>query len=264
MASFSFDEGHGSVVVRRVGQRNNERSNPRPGRRWLLMQVNSNFNGTNADVRVADSASLHHERDDARSVVEPRSLSLSRRADPVKEQPNELVYGLYANSESGRTGRYRLQRREDRVQHRGLPVGQWSFLSATDSLGRGSLSTSMGRPSARRRRVRSMPASNGALRIGGDSVWADGSTGGSMTFLGHNRALSAAQIAADQLAAVTSGSTPADTTAPSQPTGVAVKSTTSSSVSLSWSASSYNVGVSGYGVIRVARVSVRRRRRRTR
>ncbi len=43
---------------------------------------------------------------------------------------------------------------------------------------------------------------------------------------------------------------PGDTTAPSVPTGVTVSSTTSSSISLGWSASVDNVGVTGYGLYR--------------
>ena len=45
-----------------------------------------------------------------------------------------------------------------------------------------------------------------------------------------------------------SGSTPSDTTAPSTPSGLTSTAKTSSSVSLSWSASTDNVGVTGYEV----------------
>ncbi len=53
----------------------------------------------------------------------------------------------------------------------------------------------------------------------------------------------------------TSGSTP-DTSPPSQPTGVTVTSTSASSVSLSWTASTDNVGVTGYDVLNGAAVAV--------
>jgi endoglucanase len=48
------------------------------------------------------------------------------------------------------------------------------------------------------------------------------------------------------------GGTPADTTAPSAPTGLRVTGTTSASVSLSWTASTDAVGVTGYDVYRGA------------
>jgi hypothetical protein len=47
---------------------------------------------------------------------------------------------------------------------------------------------------------------------------------------------------------LTTGSTTADTTPPSKPTGLAATATTSSSVSLSWAAATDNVGVTGYEV----------------
>ncbi|MFF4983868.1 endo alpha-1,4 polygalactosaminidase [Streptomyces sp. NPDC001046] len=46
------------------------------------------------------------------------------------------------------------------------------------------------------------------------------------------------------------GSTPSDTQAPSAPTGLTATGSTSSSVSLSWSAATDNVGVTGYDVYR--------------
>ena len=54
--------------------------------------------------------------------------------------------------------------------------------------------------------------------------------------------------ASTAVTATTSGGS--DTTAPSAPSGVTVSSTTSSSVALSWSASTDNVGVTGYRVYR--------------
>ncbi len=48
----------------------------------------------------------------------------------------------------------------------------------------------------------------------------------------------------------TGGGTGGDTTAPSAPTGLKVTATTGSSVALSWTASSDNVGVTGYDVFR--------------
>ena len=59
----------------------------------------------------------------------------------------------------------------------------------------------------------------------------------------YNRALSTTEIQADMNAAVIQ-----DTTAPTTPTGLANPSRTTTSVSLSWNASTDNVGVAGYGL----------------
>jgi len=56
--------------------------------------------------------------------------------------------------------------------------------------------------------------------------------------------------ASTAVSATTTGASGGDTQAPSVPSGVVVAGTTSSSVSLSWSASTDNVGVSGYDVLR--------------
>src|SRR5258706_27424 len=50
--------------------------------------------------------------------------------------------------------------------------------------------------------------------------------------------------------AVTGGSSSGDTTPPSAPTSLQVTGTTSSSLSLSWTAATHNVGVTGYDVYR--------------
>ena len=57
-------------------------------------------------------------------------------------------------------------------------------------------------------------------------------------------------VASTAVSATTGSGGGGDTTAPSAPSGVTVSSTTSSSVALSWSASTDNVGVTGYRVYR--------------
>ena len=65
------------------------------------------------------------------------------------------------------------------------------------------------------------------------------------------RALTPSEILADMSTPVgNSGSTPVDTTAPSTPTGLTASGITASQVTLSWQASTDNVGVSGYRVYR--------------
>jgi chitodextrinase len=67
----------------------------------------------------------------------------------------------------------------------------------------------------------------------------------------YSRALSAAEIATDMVTPVGGGgSQPPDTAAPSTPTGLASSNVTSSQATLSWQASSDNVGVAGYRVYR--------------
>ena len=64
----------------------------------------------------------------------------------------------------------------------------------------------------------------------------------------YNVALSAAQIQADETTSVVAG--PPDTTPPSQPGTLGATAVSSGEIDLSWSASTDNVGVSGYRVER--------------
>ena len=76
--------------------------------------------------------------------------------------------------------------------------------------------------------------------------------GGIRVQLKANNSTDAADIDFESVT-VTSGSAPADTTAPSAPTGLAVSGTpTTSSVTLSWTASTDDVGVTGYEVFQGA------------
>jgi hypothetical protein len=60
-----------------------------------------------------------------------------------------------------------------------------------------------------------------------------------------NRALTAAELKADMSTPV--GAPSGDTTAPTAPAGLTRTASTATSISLSWSGSTDNVGVAGYG-----------------
>ena len=65
------------------------------------------------------------------------------------------------------------------------------------------------------------------------------------------RALTPSEIRADMTTSVGGGtSPPADTTAPSTPTGLAATGVTTSQATISWQASTDNIGVTGYSVYR--------------
>ena len=91
----------------------------------------------------------------------------------------------------------------------------------------------------------SLASSSSPLRIGGNSVWGEYFSGLIDEVRLYNRALSAAEIAQD----MTTPISPTDTQAPTAPSNL-VATGALSSASLSWSASSDNVGVTRYDLYR--------------
>jgi hypothetical protein len=97
-----------------------------------------------------------------------------------------------------------------------------------------------------------LPNSADPLRIGGDRTWGEWFAGRIDEVRVYTRALSPSEIQSDMNTAIGGGSPPppptADTQPPTPPAGLAATGTTETSVSLSWGASSDDVGVAGYGV----------------
>ena len=83
------------------------------------------------------------------------------------------------------------------------------------------------------------------LKIGGNAIWGEYFTGLIDEVRIYNRPLTAAEISTDMDTAVDG-----DTTAPTAPSGLAVTGQTQTSITISWTASTDNVGVTGYGLYR--------------
>ena len=94
-----------------------------------------------------------------------------------------------------------------------------------------------------------MANSAGPLQIGGNNVWAEWFQGQIDDLRVYNRALTPSQLQTDMNTPV--APPPAgDTQAPSAPAGLAVSGQTQTALTLSWNASTDNVGVTGYSTYR--------------
>ena len=91
----------------------------------------------------------------------------------------------------------------------------------------------------------SIRTSSGQLRIGGNSRGGRWFAGQIDEVRVYDRALSSAELQAD--AATPVAPPPADTQAPTAPNGLSIGAQSPTSITLSWNASSDNVGVTGYG-----------------
>ena len=207
------------------------------------------FNGTNALVTVPDSASLDLSAGmTLEAWVKPSaSMASSWQAILVKEQTQELVYGLYANSSHNVPAAIVYRGGEKTVYGTTQsPANAWHFIAATydastvriylDGTLVGSFAASG-----------NMLASSGALSIGGDSIWSEWFQGLIDNVRVYNTPLAAAAIQSD-MATPIAGAT--DTQPPTTPTGLTATSATTSSVSLNWAAASDNTAVAGYTAYR--------------
>jgi chitodextrinase len=246
VAAYAFSEATGATVLDASG--NGNTGTIAGATRTTAGRFGSalSFNGTNAWVTVPDSVSLHLSAGmTLEAWVRPTSLT-GWRAAIVKEQPGELVYALYASSDTNTPtgivyvgGAERYSRGSAKVS-----LNAWTHLATTYD-GAAVRIYVNGVQAGSTPQTGAITLSTNPLRMGGDSVWGEYLTGLIDEVRVYNRALSAAEIQADMNTAIG-----ADTTPPSPPTGLVQTEATASTVSLAWTASTDNVGVAGYGLYR--------------
>jgi hypothetical protein len=157
------------------------------------------FDGVNDIVNVADSSSLDLT---AGMTLEAwvRPDGTSWRTVLLKERPNGLAYALYGSTDNNRPS---VEARTSvNFESRGpaaLPTLTWSHLAATyDGSTLRLYVNGVQVSSVPRSGVSSIEVGTGALRIGGNTIWGEYFRGLIDEVRIYNRALSAAEIAADR------------------------------------------------------------------
>jgi fibronectin type 3 domain-containing protein len=249
VAAYSFDEGSGTTVTDLSGKGN---SGTVSGATWNAAGKFGSalsFDGVNDWVTVADSATLDLTSGmTLEAWVNPAALGNAWRTVLMKEQTGNMVYDLYANG----SGASKVPDTEVFVsgvarETKGttaLGLSTWTHLAATydgASLRLFVNGTQVGTQAA----SGSISASTGALRMGGNNIWGEWYQGLIDEVRIYNRALSATEIQTDM---ATSVGTP-DTQAPAAPPNLAAVGAIGTA-SLSWTASTDNVGVVRYNVHR--------------
>jgi hypothetical protein len=160
------------------------------------------FDGSSSLVSVADNAKLHLTKGmTVEAWVWPTVLS-GWTSVVMREQPRELAYGLYANTDNSKPGGYGFVSSE--VDARGgahLPLQTWSHLATTYDGANLKLFVN-GTEVASRPMTGSMTTVAGALRIGGNRVWSEFFKGRIDEVRVYDRALSAAELKTDMGKAV--------------------------------------------------------------
>ena len=162
------------------------------------------FDGVNDWVTVADANSLDLTTGmTVEAWVRPAALGTVWRTVVIKEQPGQLVYALYAGTDTASRPSGHVFTTDDRglLGPSALPLNTWSHLAMTwDGLTmRLYVNGTQVSTSALTGTVRT---STSPLRMGGNAVWPEWFNGVIDEVRVYNRALSAAEVASDRDTAV--------------------------------------------------------------
>jgi glucose/arabinose dehydrogenase len=249
VAAYSFDAGSGPTLADATGKGH---TGTISGATWTTAGRNGGaltFDGVDDWVTVADANDL-----DLTSAVTleawVRPTATNRwRTVAIKERPGNLIYSLYSNNAGQRpSGNIWIGSAE--VEARGpssLPANTWTHLATTfDGAAvriyvNGALAGTVAATGT-------MPTSTAPFRIGGNAVWGEFFAGQVDDLRLYDRALSAGEIVTDMNTSV-GPPPPSDTQLPSAP-GNLQATGGQSSVALTWTAATDNVGVVRYNLHR--------------
>ena len=245
VAAYGFNEGAGTTVADSSGNNNNGTLSNATWATAGKFGKALSFNGTNAFVSIPDSTSLHLTTGmTLEAWVNPATLGAVWRTVILKERPSDLVWGLYANSSSGKP-EADLASPADTLLNgvSALPLNAWSHLAATYDGANLRLYVN-GTQVSSKAVTGTLTTSTGLLKIGGNAIWGEFFNGMIDEVRIYNRALSATELQADMTTAI--GATgPPDTTPPTVSiTAPAAGATLSGSTTVTGTAAD-NVGVVG-------------------
>ena len=162
------------------------------------------FNGTNAWVLVPDSATLDLTTGMTLEAWVRPAVAGGWRTALAKDQPGNLAYGVYTNTNGtfpgGEISVGGTQRSLNGTST--LPVGTWSHLAVTYDGATLRIFVN-GTQSAQLAVAGSIATSSSALHIGGNGVWGEWFNGSIDEVRVYNRALSAAELQNDMVRSIT-------------------------------------------------------------
>ncbi|MBP2331193.1 glucose/arabinose dehydrogenase [Kibdelosporangium banguiense] len=243
VAAYSFDDGGGSTLTDRTGRGH---TGVLSGATWTTGHAGGalSFNGVDNLVTIADAADLRLSNAMTLEAWIRPTANNDWRTAILKERPDNMSYGLYAAG-PGFASSYFTSTGGDRsvTGPAPLPLNTWSHLAVTFN------NTTM-RLYVNGEEVASAPAagpitsSTNPLRLGGNLIWNEYFAGQLDDVRIYNRALSAAEVAVDKDVPVAG-----DGVAPTAPGSLSATGGVGTA-SLSWTASTDNVGVTGYDIHR--------------
>jgi chitodextrinase len=248
VAAYSFEEGAGAGTADVSG---NAHTGSVDGPTWTTSGRYGDglrFDGVDDWVTVPDAGGLDLTNQmTLEAWVRPDALGTLWRTVALKEQPGSLVYALYANAQSeGPSGHAFVGGDMDVGSTNRLPRNRWTHVATTYDGSTLQLFIN-GANVGNRPLSGSLTTSTGALRIGGNAVWNEWFSGTIDDVRVYSRAIGPKDVKKDMRSSLPDVP---DTQAPTTPGSLAKSGSTQTSVSLAWSASSDDTGVTGYTVYR--------------
>ncbi len=244
MAAYGFDEGTGTTVYDSSGNGNNGTISNATWSTAGKYGDALSFNGTSALVTIPDSTSLNLTTGmTLEAWVDPSTVTSAWR--DVIYKGNDDYYLEATSTKSKYPAAAATVGTSDAATYgtKALTASTWAFLTETyDGFTlalyvNGTLVSSLAETG-------NIATSTDALQIGGDSLYGQYFKGTIDEVRIYNGALTAAQIQSDMSTPVAAPQPP---TAPTNLTATAISN---SQINLSWTASTANVGVTGYLVYR--------------
>ncbi|MCF2531367.1 LamG-like jellyroll fold domain-containing protein [Yinghuangia soli] len=202
VAAYGFNAGTGTAVADTSGNGNNGTA---ANTAWTAGRYGQalTFNGTNAWVTVANSASLSMtDKVTMEAWVKPASVTGWRTVLLKERGTNALSYGLYAGGDDRAAGYCRIGTVDQSLgSPANLALNTWTHIAFTYD-GATMRFYVNGAQVASRAQTGALTNGTGDLRIGGNSVWGEYFTGQIDEVRLYNRALSAAEITTDMNTAI--------------------------------------------------------------
>jgi hypothetical protein len=204
VASYNFDAGSGTTLADVSGHGNNGTI---AAGTWSTAGHTAgalSFNGTSTAVTIADSASLRLSGGmTLEAWVDPSALGTIWRTAVMKEQPNNLSWALYANTDTTRPSGHVFTSAESILKGTAaLTLNAWAHLATTYDGTTLRLYVN-GTQVATKAVSGAITSAAGNVKIGGNSIWGEWFRGLIDDVRIYNRALSAAEVQTDMSTPVT-------------------------------------------------------------
>ena len=247
MAAYGFNEGGGALLTDLSGNGNNGTIT---GATWTTLGKYGNalsFNGSNALVTVNNAPSLQlTSAMTLEAWVFPTTVNNTWRDAIYKGNDNYYLMAMSNNASHPVAGAILGGAYGEAIGPNALTANTWTHLAATYDGATVRLYVN-GVQVASRAQTGFIATSTNPLQIGGDSIYGQYFAGRIDETRIYNRALSPAEIQSDMNTPLP---VPLDTQPPTAPGNLQATALGASQVHLGWTASTDNVGVTGYLVER--------------